>query len=194
MNDLAQLARLIENLIRFGTVAEVQFQPPRVKIRSGGITTAWLPWLALRAGLDRTWNPPTLNEQVVLLSPSGQLANGVALTGLFSDRHPANGDREGLQRCTYRDGAVLEYDAVEHRLRAVLPAGGTVELVCEGGLKIFGPIEHEGDYTHQGDYNQTGNQKVEGAVETSGDVTAAGISLVEHHHIGNLGNPTSASQ
>lgn len=178
MNNLAALSRLLENLIRFGTVAEVQMTPPRVRVKTGDLLTAWLPWIALRAGLDQDWNPPTENEQVILFSPSGQLANGVALTGIYSDEHPANGDRAGLQRRTYRDGAVIEYDSVAHHLRAVLPEEGTSELISKGGIHIVGPITHEGDYT------QTGNQNVTGKVTVSEDVIAANISLVNHPHGG----------
>lgn len=134
MNSLAELARLIENLIRFGTVAEVQVKPPRVRVKSGDITTAWRPWLNLRAGADREWDPPTVGEQVVLFSPSGNLAQGVALTGLFSDQIPANGDREGLHRRTYRDGAVIEYDSIAKHLRATLP--GTAEVIAEGDIDV----------------------------------------------------------
>ena len=134
MNSLAELARLIENLIRFGTVAEVQVEPPRVRVKSGDITTAWRPWLNLRAGADREWDPPTVGEQVVLFSPSGNLAQGVALTGLFSDQIPANGDREGLHRRTYRDGAVIEYDSIAKHLRATLP--GTAEVIAEGDIDV----------------------------------------------------------
>ncbi|CDF94175.1 predicted baseplate [Pseudomonas sp. SHC52] len=176
MNDLATLARLIENLIRFGTIAAVQMQPPRVQVKTGTLTTAWLPWVALRAGADREWNPPTVNEQVLLFSPSGQLGNGVALTGLFSDQIPANGDREGLHRVTYRDGTVIEYDSIAHHLNATLIDGGTTNLISTGGINIVGNI------THQGDYTQTGNQKVTGKVTVSEDVVAAGISLVKHLH------------
>lgn len=178
MTDSATLHRLLENLIRFGTVAEVQFKPPRVKVRSGGILTSWLPWMASRAGDDQEWDPPTVNEQVVLLSPSGQLANGVAVTGLFSDAIAANGDRAGLHRRTYRDGAVIEYDSVAHHLNATLPNGGTTRLTSTGGIHIVGPITHEGDYT------QTGNQQVTGTVSVSVDVIAAGISLTKHVHDG----------
>ncbi|GJN53054.1 phage baseplate assembly protein V [Pseudomonas sp. 32.2.56] len=134
MNSLAELARLIENLIRFGTVAEVQVEPPRVRVKSGNITTAWRPWLNLRAGADREWDPPTVGEQVVLFSPSGNLAQGVALAGLFSDQIPANGDREGLHRRTYRDGAVIEYDSIAKHLRATLP--GTAEVIAEGDIDV----------------------------------------------------------
>lgn len=183
MNSLAELNRLLENLIRFGTVAEVQHVPPRVKVKTGGMLTTWLPWLAWRAGENREWDPPTVNEQVLLLSPSGQLANGVAVTGLFSDLIPANGDRAGLHRRTYADGAVVEYDSVAHHLVATLPDGGTTELISTGGIHI------KGDITHEGDYIQTGNQTVTGLVTVTKDVIADGISLVNHVHGGVMSGP-----
>ena len=174
MNDLAALSRMLENLIRFGVIAAVQMEPPRVKVKTGTLTTAWLPWLALRAGADQEWDPPTVEEQVILFSPSGQLANGVVITGLPSDHIPANGNRAGLHRRTYADGAVIEYDSVAHHLNATLPDSGTTSLVSKGGINIIGPINHLGDY------NQTGNQNVVGRVDVSEDVVAAGVSLVNH--------------
>lgn len=172
--NIADLARLLENIVRFGTIEAVQMQPPRVQVKSGNITTAWRPWLNLRAGADREWDPPTIGEQVVLLSPSGNLAQGVVLTGLFSDLIPANGDRDGLHRRTYRDGAVIEYDSIAHRLRAILPEGGITDLTSTGGINITGPINHVGDYIQQG------NQAVTGTVTVSEDVIAADISLRNH--------------
>ena len=132
--NITDLARLLENLIRFGTVAAVQMQPPRVKVKTGTLTTTWLPWLALRAGADREWDPPTEGEHVILLSPSGVLAQGVAITGLFSDHIPANGEREALHRRTYRDGAVIEYDSAARHLRATLP--GTAEINATGNISL----------------------------------------------------------
>lgn len=132
--NIAEITRLLENIVRFGTIEAVQMQPPRVKVKSGNITTTWLPWLNLRAGADREWDPPTIGEQVVLLSPSGNLAQGVVLTGLFSDLIPGNGDREGLHRRTYRDGAVIEYDSIAKHLRATLP--GTAEINATGDITI----------------------------------------------------------
>ena len=178
MNDFAALSRMLENLIRFGVIAAVQMKPPRVKVKTGELTTAWLPWLALRAGSDREWDPPTVDEQVIVFSPSGQLANGVVITGLPSDHIPANGDRPGLHRRTYADGTVIEYDSVAHHLNATLVDGGTTNLISPGGITIIGPI------THQGDYTQTGNQNVTGTVTVTTDVVAAGISLVNHPHGG----------
>ncbi|EPL07412.1 Phage P2 baseplate assembly gpV-like protein [Pseudomonas sp. CF150] len=178
MNDYAALSRLLENLIRFGVIAAVQMEPPRVQVTTGKLTTAWLPWLALRAGADREWDPPTVGEQVILLSPSGQLANGIVLTGVFSDHVPANGKRAGLHRRTYADGTVIEYDSVAHHLNATLADGGTTNLISKGGINLVG------DITHKGDYIQTGNQTVTGQVQVSIDVIAAGVSLVKHPHSG----------
>lgn len=178
MNDLAALARLLENLIRFGVITAVQMEPPRVQVTTGKLTTAWLPWLAGRAGSDREWDPPTVGEQVILLSPSGQLANGIVVTGVFSDHVPANGNRAGLHRRTYADGTVIEYDSIAHHLNATLVDGGTTNLISKGGINLVG------DITHQGDYIQTGNQTVTGQVQVSIDVIAAGVSLVKHPHSG----------
>ena len=174
MNDLAALARLLENLIRFGVIAAVQMEPPRVQVTTGKLTTAWRPWLALRAGADRDWDPPTVGEQVILLSPSGQLANGIVVTGVFSDHVPANGNRAGLHRRTYADGTVIEYDSVAHHLNATLADGGTTNLISTGGINLVG------DITHKGDYIQTGNQNITGRVDVSEDVVAAKVSLVNH--------------
>ncbi|WP_448683793.1 phage baseplate assembly protein V [Pseudomonas nicosulfuronedens] len=178
MTDYAELARLIENLIRIGIIADVDLVKARVRVQTGDLLTGWLPWQAARAGADREWDPPTIDEQVLLLSPSGQLANGVAITGLFSDARPANGDRAKLHRRTYSDGAVIEYDSQAHHLRAHLPGGGTTELISDGGVHIVG------DITLDGDLIQTGNQQVSGNVDVTVDVVAAGISLVHHVHGG----------
>lgn len=172
MNSLAELARLIENLIRFGTVEAVQVDPPRVRIKTGNITTAWRPWLNLRAGEDRDWDPPTVGEQVILFSPSGNLAQGVALTGLSSDQHPANGDREGLHRRTYRDGAVIEYDSIAKHLRATLP--GTAELTAVGNVSLT--TQAALSATATGDITLTSAANI--SVTAVGDITVAATGNV----------------
>src|SRR5690606_35044517 len=89
MNNTAELLRLINNLIRLGTIAEVDYPNARVRVRDGELLTAWRPWIECRSGTTRTWNPPTLGEQAVLFSPGGDPATAVVLTGLYRDQHPA---------------------------------------------------------------------------------------------------------
>ncbi|RED07054.1 MULTISPECIES: phage baseplate assembly protein V [Pseudomonadaceae] len=123
MTDIAALSRLIENLIRLGTIAEVDHgslqdkRPSRVRVQSSELLTGWLPWPALRAGTTRDLDPHTLGEQVLVLSPSGQTAQCISITGLFSALIPANGDRAYPHRRTYPDGAVVEYDSEAQRPR-----------------------------------------------------------------------------
>ncbi|TIH11239.1 phage baseplate assembly protein V [Pseudomonas leptonychotis] len=171
MNELAELARKLENLIRFGTVAQVQMQPPRVRVQTGTLLTTWLPWINPRAGLDREWNPPTEGEQVVLFSPSGTLAQGVALTGLFSDLIPANGDRAGLHRSTYRDGAVIEYDSIAKHLRATLP--GSAELNAVGPVTVI--TDASLSATAQGDITLTSAANI--TITAAGNVAISGAKV-----------------
>ncbi|MFI8483001.1 phage baseplate assembly protein V [Pseudomonas sp. NPDC078700] len=184
MNLLAEITRRLDNMIRLGTIAEVdhgdpaQQKMPLCRVTTGAITTGWLPWFNLRAGTTRTWNPPTLNEQCMVFSPSGDPAQGIVLLGLNSTANPAPSNSPTKDLTIYPDGALIEYDHVAHHLRAILPATGTTELESLGGISIKGPITHEGDYT------QTGNQTVTGKVTVTVDVVAAGISLVSHRTTG----------
>ncbi len=166
MNDIAELRRRLDNMIRLGTIARVDHAKALCRVQSGAILTGWLPWLSLRAGTTKRWNPPSNGEQCIVYSPSGELAQGIALVGIYSSNNPAPGNVANLDRTTYPDGAVIEYDAAAHKLRAQLPGGGQAELIADGGITIVGDITLTGTLT------------------ASVDVIAAGISLVHHVHGG----------
>lgn len=134
LQSAAELLRLIHNLARFGTIAEVDHARARVRVATGEITTAWLPWLELRAGTTRTWNPPTVGEQVVVLAPGGDMAAAIAITGLYRDQHPAPSASPDLWHTLMPDGAIIEYDHANHHLRAIIP--GSAELQASGAIDI----------------------------------------------------------
>ncbi|OLU22477.1 baseplate assembly protein [Pseudomonas sp. PA15(2017)] len=174
--NTADLTRRLENLIRLGTIAQVDHANARCRVKSGGILTGWLPWIAERAGTDQAWHAPSVNEQCVLFSPSGEHTAGVVLIGLYSNAHPAPDASPTRHRRRYRDGAVIDYDTDSHTLLATLPAGGQITLTAPGGLTI------------------TGNVTINGQVVASGDVTAAGISLIEHLHSGVQPGPSATGK
>lgn len=169
MNNVAEILRLLHNLIRIGTVAEVDHASARVRVTIGGLTTARLPWLELRAGETRTWNPPTLGEQVLVLSPGGDLSAGVVLSGLYRQAHPAPSDDEKVIGRWYPDGTRVEYDHDNHRL--LIHCVGDIQLEVEGNLTA----------TVGGD----------ASLEAAGDVavTAGGQATIDadsiHHNGGN---------
>lgn len=185
MNSIAELNRRLDNLIRPGTIAEVDHANALCRVKTGEITTGWLPWFAQRAGETRSWSPVTVDEQCVIFSPSGEPAQGFVLVGLYSTAKPAPSASPSKHLHQYPDGAVIEYDHESHHLRAILPAAGTTALESLAGISIKGPITHEGDYT------QTGNQNVTGTVTVTEDVIAAGISLVTHTHGGVMAGSSS---
>ncbi len=171
--EQAEVERLLVNLIRFGKVSAVDHPAARVKVRSGDLETGWLLWQTVRAGGDREWDPPTIDEQVILLSPFGDPAQGAVIGGFFQDAHPAPSQDENVHRREYADGAVTEYDRAAHRLRITLPPAATLELVASGGVTITGDVT------------------------VNGDVIADGVSLKNHIHGGvepgggNTGEPVT---
>lgn len=169
-----ELARLLHNLIRLGTIAEIDHgdamaappRPARVRITTGELLTDWLPWLESRAGATRTWNPPTIGEQVVLLAPGGELAGAVVLGAINSNAYPAPSDDPNLTRWDMPDGAVIEYDHAASHLRASLP--GSAAVTAPKGVTVTGPVVI------------TGTLHVTGNITTDSDAIASGISLVNH--------------
>ncbi len=106
----AEFSRRLESQIRSGTVSAVDHVQARCRVRTGGLETDWLPWLTLRAGNTRTWSPPDIGEQVVVLCPSGELAAGFVLPGLYSDAKPAPETYGNLHVVNFPDGARICYD------------------------------------------------------------------------------------
>ncbi len=71
--QLTEIMRLITNLIRTGTVTEVDRENWLCRVKVGELETNWINWLTLRAGGGRTWWCPSPDEQVVVLSLGGNL-------------------------------------------------------------------------------------------------------------------------
>lgn len=182
MNPVAELNRRLDNLLRLGTIAEVDHPSARVRVKSGDILTGWLPWITPRAGTTRAWDPPTVDEQVLILAPTGELTTALVLTGIYRDAHPAPADDPELHHRIYPDGAVIEYHHGEHQLHAILPAGGTVRIVAPGGITLVGDVAIEGHLevdgshvTHNG--INIGHNHVHVGVVAGGGTTGAPLPL-----------------
>lgn len=139
--EINDLVRRLSNVLRFGRVHSADYPGARVRVEMGAasdpddyIVTAWLPWFAGRAGRDREWWAPEIGEAVMVLSPGGELANGVVLPGVFSTSAPAPADAATVHRVVYEDGAVVEYDKAAHKLTATIP--GDVDVAAEGDVAI----------------------------------------------------------
>lgn len=161
-----------DELIRFGTVASVDLGAARCTVRiDEEAESPPLRWIEARMGTLRTWSPPSLGEQVVLLCPAGEIAAAVVLRGLVCDAFPAPDNTE-IALMRFADGAVIAYDPQSHELAFELPDGATASILATGGVAIDGPLSVNGDVT------------VTGTVTASVDVVAGGKSLKTHVHPG----------
>ncbi|CAB1229243.1 Phage-related baseplate assembly protein [Klebsiella pneumoniae] len=191
MMDIAELIRLLENVVRTGTVTEIDEGKWRVRVQSGELEITWLRWNAQRAGAFKVWVPPAIGEQVWFLCLGGN--TDVAFIGgsLYSADNPAPGASRNEMVVTAPDGAKFRYDAEVGALQvkgiksAVVEASvkitlDTPEVECTNllttkNLNVTEGGEMHGDITHTGGAFTSNGVQVDdhdhGEVERGGDWT-----------------------
>jgi hypothetical protein len=90
--QLAETNRRLSNIMRPGQVTDVDYAKGLVKVKVGDLDSYWVPW-AERAGGIKTWSPPSVGEQIHLMSPSGEPGQGWVLPGGYSDQNPQPHDK-----------------------------------------------------------------------------------------------------
>lgn len=200
--DISELLRLILNMIRVGAVIDIDYDAQLVRVQVGKNTPTWRPWAVYRAGDAQTWWPPSLGEQVILLSPEGNFDNAVILPALYSNKFQPPSTNPAHHTTRYKDGAVVQYDSATHALTATLPGGtsvsavpGTVtsnatETICTGNLTVEKNLTVNGFAALNAGMNVKAGKGggaaaiVEGVMRATVDVIAKAVSLVSHPHGG----------
>lgn len=217
--DANEFRRLIVNLIRKGQVFDIDLTstPPTCRVSVGdpddtespGLQTNWIPFITLRAGNTREWNPLTKGEQVILFCPMGDPAQGIALAGINSETFPAPSNSADKHMRVYPDGATLEYDHAAHSLTATLPEGATVLIVAPGAVNVQtktasvqadditldaknttitgamlvrGAFEFQSGMTGSAGDGGGSVMKIRGDADFDGEVKSKGVSLPHHTH------------
>ncbi|AYU88987.1 phage baseplate assembly protein V [Serratia marcescens] len=196
--DNFDIQRLVRNLIRIGTVSELDLERGRCRVATGGNLTDWLNWLTGRAGDARSWWAPSIGEQVLVLSLGGELETAFVLPGVFSDAHPAPSASAQAAHIAFPDGAVLEYEPATGALKAVGIQSATIEAaeritltapnitcIASGKITLDAPeVECTQQLTtgtiaiHQGG-SMTGDLN-----HTGGSISSNGIVVHTHTHGG----------
>ncbi|WP_265024417.1 MULTISPECIES: phage baseplate assembly protein V [unclassified Wolbachia] len=107
---ISEMQRKLANIVRIGVVKEVDYEKAKVRVKIGELLTDFLPWITSRAGEERSWLPPSINEQVVILSPLGELSLGVVLAGIYQQNYSAPENSEMINSLVFQDGTKLLYD------------------------------------------------------------------------------------
>lgn len=133
---VAMLERRVFRLLQPGEIelADYTATPPLVRVRLDDRLSDWVPFVGGRAGNDKSWWPPEVGEQVMVLSPNGEALAAVALAALYHEGKAAPGDRSDVARLTFADGALFEYDRAANLLHVSVP--GDVVLENTGDLTV----------------------------------------------------------
>jgi phage baseplate assembly protein V len=202
----ADTNRRVESVVRLGVISAVDPATGRCRVKTGGLETAWLPWLERRAGTTGDWDPPTPGEQCLLLSPSGEPAAGIVLTGVPSDAHPQPLHDPNKTQRRYPDGSTVEHDHGGSRYRIDIATAGSITLVIgsstlvltntgatlttpqltvDAPVSLFnGSVAINGGLTVSGGAGGPGNATFNGTLRTTGDIVAGTVSLQNHVHGG----------
>lgn len=176
--------RQIANLAMIGVVEELDVAAARVRVSCDGMLTDWIPWSAVRAGPGvRTWSAPEVGEQVIVLSPYGDPAQGVVVGSIYQQDYPAPASVKTTHRTEYADGSFVDFDRVTSTLTVTVGKGkvivncATAEVHASDSATIDTPMTKV-----TGDLEVVGAIKAGKDIMTPADMKAGDISVKQHHH------------
>ncbi|MEE1917537.1 phage baseplate assembly protein V [Pseudomonas asiatica] len=121
---LAQMDRMMAGLVIPCYVVGVDLAAARVRVSDGGDwTSAWVRWHSVAAGKARHWRAPSMGEQGVLVSPSGEPAQGTFVPGLYGNAGAPPDNRDHVEVWRFDDGGSLVYDWAAKSYTIKLPTG-----------------------------------------------------------------------
>ncbi|MEW5546751.1 phage baseplate assembly protein V [Pseudomonas soli] len=162
--------RMLASLVIPCAVVAVDLAAARVRVSDGDWTSAWLRWHSQAAGKARHWRAPSLGEQGVLVSPSGDPAQGTFVPGLYGDAGSAPDNRDHVEIWRFDDGGSLSYDWQARRYDIQLPKGNATIKV---GASTF--VVSDGAMTlDSAAITLTGKVTVNGPLLVSGDINGGG--------------------
>ncbi|MEJ5064285.1 phage baseplate assembly protein V [Erwinia sp. MYb375] len=184
MNEfVSETRRQLHNLLRIGTVSEVDTVRARCRVQSEGNLTAWLPWLSGSAGQVRSWHAPSPGEQVLLLALGGELNTAFVLAGIFSDAFPAPSASQNAVHWTFPDGAQLAYEPES----GTLTASGiqSARITAAVSITLDAPLVECTQQLKAATFELTGGGTLKGNISHSGgSLSSNGIVVHSHVHAG----------
>ena len=182
----------IANVNRIGTIIAVDYERARARVKSGGIETDWLRWTTERNGLVRTWNPPTVGEEVELVALDGSTESAYIGQSFYNDAFPAPSHDGNLVVVEFSDGTRIEHNRATGT-RSVTGLGTLNETIGETNTTTTtthtGSTLHKGDVVNVGELTQSGASAFASSVAVTGGLSQGGVGVgKDHTHPQNDGN------
>lgn len=167
----AQHDRMLAGLVMPCGVVGIDLAAAMVRVSDGaGWTSAWVRWHSQAAGKARHWRAPSLGEQGVLISPSGEPAQGTFVPGLYGNAGAQPDNRDHVEVWRFDDGGSLIYDWAASTYTIDLPAG-TVTVKVGGSSAVV--TDNAIDATARA-ITLTGAVQINGALRVTGDINGGG--------------------
>jgi len=162
---VADLERRVKGSFRQGAVAEVDASAGTVRLKlgfgeQGDFLSAPIPYAQV-AGAVKVHSPPSVGQQMIAMSPNGDLQQAVAMPLGFSNQNQSPSGSV--------DQHVLSFGAVTLELTSsglTVSVGGTSVTIDSSGLSVSG-----GDVIHNG--TGIGDNHSHSGVEAGGSRTGS---------------------
>lgn len=124
--DTTENDRRLANIAQMGVVEEVKYSnPPKARVRVGELLTGWLRMGVRRAGdAHESW-AYSVGEEVLVVSTSGNMAQGVIVCALANGANAAQA-ADGVFKTVYPNGVEITI------------SGGNVEITASGNITLKG--------------------------------------------------------
>ncbi|WP_225785970.1 phage baseplate assembly protein V [Pseudomonas sp. Marseille-P9655] len=163
----AQHDRMLAGLLIPCRVVAVDLVAAMVRVSDGSVwNSAWVRWHALAAGKARHWRAPSLGEQGVLVSPSGEPAQGTFVPGLYGNAGAQPDNRDHVEVWRFDDGGSLVYDWKAKSYIITLPSG-TVTVKVAGSEVV---VTDSAITAKAGVISLTGPVTINGTLSVTGDI------------------------
>lgn len=172
----AEIERRLANVAREGTIHAVDAGARKVRVKIGTdpdgrpVLTPWQPWTE-RAGVIKTWSPPSVGEQVRVISPSGDIAQGWVELGGFSTANPAPSTDPQAHVMTIGDVVIT----AKNGLVSIVQGEARVSI-ADGEITLKGAKITTDGPTHLN--KGTVPVHPQGGVDSAGDVAVTGADGV----------------
>lgn len=170
----AETQRRLHNIATIGVVAEIDAARALMRVAVGDILTDYLPIPTIAAGAVRVWRCPSVGEQFLLVSPSGDLACAIPVVSLYSVHNPAPSHDKDEIFIHYNDNDFLKIHTQNSQLHlSIGKIVNTADDVLFDTPKV----------TIAGDLVVDGTIHAGGTIRSDADVVAK-VSLNNHRHGG----------
>ena len=173
---VAELKRLINNIVTFGTISQTKVADgkalARVKVMDR--ESDFLPVVSISNSFKKHFIPIRVGEQCVAISPFGDASGGFILRSIFNKgcKEPS-GANDTTEVIEYEDGTVISYDTAAKLLKIVCVGNIAIEaknitIKAENTNFIGGSVTHDGttiDKTHT--HTQTAGNHYGGGATTT---------------------------